>query len=463
MNDDTDIGAGGDVVVCPECGENVRITARTGMPRRGWVWILPKAIVALMILGVFALSLPGIRSSAGIGFSARSWTTPRMMVGVATPDPAILLCDVRAMRDGDKQLRHQIIDTLGKKLRNLDDMLWEGRVRFVGVEPMGFSQEVSDYGLFVSGCRVQSSSVLSDVLNPASWDVDRATPVLPGVSFWPYGYMKQISAHDHAYTRSIWFDYIDVVAVIASCWLVVWVLGLVLARCGMRPRHPRGLAVLVILGLLGVYVGVSALYPSHQHYLMVVGEAHQSSGWIAYETLMDEIESSESESELNEDGQMWEALAAVNSANPESGFLLGLQFDIGHDTDTTWWWVNLGSLIELCSGSTDSMMRRDDSADETVVETPVEFGRGIDIHLENGQSVVMKWTDNKQVRTIRIEPMTLALLLASVLWIWKLSHWAVRVWVDRQTRHRVQRNQCIFCAYPLSEEARIARSSDIRT
>jgi len=449
MNDDSQF-------ICPECGRNTQLTKAAVIHKWCLAWTLPKAIIGLMILSVLLLSLPGIRSAAGIGWSSRSWTTPREMAGAITPDPAISLHEVRAMLAGETEMKTKIFEALRKKLDGLDDVLWEGRIRFAGIESKGVAQEVSDYGFFVSGCRVQSQSLLRDVRDLESWDLERATPMESAVIYWPYGYMNQSVAHENAYMKNIWFDYIDVLAVIASVWFVVWIFGIVLKRFGIPALSHRHVMAIAIVGLLGLYIVASALYPTHRRYLMVVGKVNQSSGWIQYETLMSEIKSKESE--WNEDGQMWKALASISLANPESDLLLGLQFDYGHDIDTTWWWINLGSLVELSSGSTVSMTRRDGSAEESMVETPDEFGRGFDIQWEDGKYIALKWTSDKQVRTMKIEPTAIVLLLASVIWIWKLNHWVVRAWIDRQTLQRIRRDQCVFCAYPLTHQAALARN-----
>lgn len=460
--DQQSTGEGG--IVCTECGVDVRQISRGRHPRWSWLWVLPKLAVMLVVFATVVWCLPWVQGALGNGMLTQSSTIGGVYPGIVTADPAFTLSDAQRMLDGNMEMRAKLVDAIHRRWKPYPMHMWEASIRFVGVEKHGYSQQVWDYGLFIDGYRSYSNSVLSNLSELESWDPLAAPVVEEGMSLWPWGYSDLVLEHDGAYQRSETLDYIDVLIVIGGIWLVVWlsvhgalrVIARVKTNADRTKMRTGRMTLIGVVIVGGVYLVGSLMFPAETNYLLSIGNTKQSSEWIEYGQLIEELERNQQDPSL--DGAVWDAIETAVNVNGGEDLLLGMQVDYGHMTDMTHWWVSFHPVMGICTGSSRSYWNTDEDGLRVNMELPESIDRGMGLHMSTWQRIVFSWTDGSSMREVTFEPMAVLFLLACVVWWWKLTHWAVGKWSKRLDRRRVKRELCVECGYPLSEVGVGARS-----
>ena len=74
--------------------------------------------------------------------------------------------------------------------------------------------------------------------------------------------------------------------------------------------------------------------------------------------------------------------------------------------------------------------------------------------------LTVRWTGRLSRTRISLRPTSLVLLPMLLYWVWRGLHGTSRLLIRLKERRRERRNQCIYCAYPLSHEGTLARYPD---
>ncbi|MBL4697835.1 MAG: hypothetical protein JKX70_03275, partial [Phycisphaerales bacterium] len=407
--------------------------------------------------------LVGVLTVTGKGWSSYG-ASPSQLEAIVT-DYTALLDPIQSvgysglLDQGTDITREVFIESLLHGLNEVEKQYWGGSIRLVGVEPDGMTGRKLSYGVGEEVFRWGSRSSLLDVRVPYAWDRDPYYEDTVWVSYGPYEYSRTELKHNFALDESIAVNYVSIFAIFASGWLLVWALGFVLRRFGVRSLHsPKRLAIGVGILLLGIVV-FSAVLPNDLRFTFVNDPPVKTSEWIEYDTLIGIVE--QAKFKPDQAVQLWALLNSITPKTEDGDLIVGIQYDLGRGFDVRHWSIGIGYHIELLSGTTRWMSNPDEGANTAAVEFPSEFDRGLSVDFVDRRYFTFGWQSDLYERSVDIAPTSVLSVLAVVIWVWMALRWIALLIVKQRQRRRARQDLCIFCAYPLSDEGKKARSLGI--
>ncbi len=442
-------------VLCSECGGDVRIVQDMELPKTHRARWIPKLLVVVLLVG-----LVGVLTVTGKGWRSYGGSPSFITDYSELLDPIQSVGRSGLVDEETGSSREEFIETLSRRLNKVEKQYWGGLIRLVSVEPDGMTGRELSYGVGEEVYLWETRSSLLDVRIPDAWDQDWNPSDTVWVSYGPYKYTRGEFKHNFAFNESVVVNYISIFAIIASCWLLVWVLGAVLRRFGIRSLHsPKQLAVGIGILLLGIVVS-SAAFPNDLRYAYANDPPVKTSEWIEYDTLIEIVEQAKFNPDQAE--QLWALLKSITPDTEDSDLIVGIQDDFGRPgLGVRIWSIGIGSDIELLSGATIWRPNLDEGENTKTVEFPSEFDRGLSVDFVDRRYFTFGWQSDLYERSVHIAPTSVLSVLAVVIWVWMGLRWIALLIVKRRQRRRISRDQCIFCAYPLSDEGKKARSLGI--
>jgi hypothetical protein len=445
-------------VLCPECGEDVCTTRDTA---RGWTHrsrVLPKALTGcIALLIVLTLAFTG---SGWDSYTASSFQFEDVVKDFSEVLDPIISVGQPGYLDGEgSSSREAFIESLAQKLSEVEKQYWRVPLRLVSVEPNGMTARKRSYGVGEEIFRWKTDSHLLDVRTPDAWDRDPYQSDTVWVFYGPYEYSREVFKHNFALKKTFVVNYVSIFAVLASSWLLIWILGLMLARFGIQSLNsPKRL--LFGLGILLLGIGVFSLaFPNTLSYTLVNDPPTKTSEWVAYNTLAEIVD--QAKADPNRDSQLWAMIESISPDIQDGDLIVGIQYDYIVDSRVKLWSMGIGPDIELLSGSTRWILKMGEDENAEIVEFPSEIKRGLSLDFVDWRYFTFGWQSDRFERSVDLAPTSVMSVAAGVIWFWMLARWVALRLIKRAQRRRVRRDQCIFCAYPLSDEGKKARSLGI--
>lgn len=456
-------------VSCPECGGDVCVLNQIKQSRSHRSRVIPS-----MLWLLFVLVLIGCWLSIGIWRFANQTADHRLYVGTEfrtqfvpweskDKSPVFLSSnDMQRAVAGDEDAMRLVHGTLGSIVRVIDTKRGtsglEG-VRFAMKEPDGVIRNSSEYRFGGEWIWISRSAKVQDIraneLLKSSQDMDWNESLSSFFPFFMYAAQSSNTATASTASFAIIVQYLTVLGVLSICMLMAWLVQLIGIRCGariLRNRYTWSTVVLVFFAGSVLFVTfnpelisasstatsqVSKLTPvfSIDELRECANSEDQASDWCkrVLETIPDDVEE-----ELLL-GQLWIFDEAMGKETHEMVFDTNF-VEISYQFPLFWWG----------RASVSPAFAYRDLPERPRLEVLPD--------LLNEGTVTLQWGPPRESSFLVVNIVNIALVVVSLYWVWAGLHWGSRRILRRVQRCRVRQEQCIFCAYPLTSEARIARN-----
>jgi hypothetical protein len=438
-------------IVCPECGGDV-----CKVDRIDRVWphkslVVPR-ILWIVFLGIFlVISTPWIGSWLGSSTALRSSTQQSQDYGVRVFESLLSGKTVQDASRGDEGARHLVLEeltTVDKQNQRRDPRT---TVRFDFVDPGGVLYTGEHWGLGGKWITRSENIALEDIRDSSV--VDEHFFGRPFNNWTLFSLSRYQTGGGKS--QSFRIEMGNILGIIATCLAVVYLIRLVGRRLGVAvvsKRHSR--AFLFVVLVVGVVVFAFNNHTTISH-RSVRGKANSSTAWYSVEEIHEAIQNTQKADQLLD-----EIAQAIPAGDPDD-WLLGKTSDRGFITHFTIWEVAFGPLLKIGTGSHIEYSIEQEDGTTTRVNRPAGHHNGFGMHA-GLQYLAMSWAGKQSVAGFSMNLTQVILGIVLFYWLWKIDHGISRFvfyrFERRRTRRRIQRNQCIFCAYPLSDEGINARA-----
>jgi len=349
-----------------------------------------------------------------------------------------------------------------KLVRRIDSILerkWvagsQDKMQFVLLEPDGISTEWGYWGLGGQWVQRASNIALKDLRDPTTTDPDAFQYSRTYWSWFPITHSQvKLGGAQVVYTG---IDPFAILSMVAVCIALVYVLSRLGGRMRIQILTNRLSKVVLFLVLISIVVVGAANHSHSSGFPSARGKEIGTTSWYSHDELQSLV------SETGSVDHLIEEIANATPSDRGGDLLLGEKWDRGYETIFKMVEFGLGDQLQLCSGSRMDFFEEQPDGTLTRTAIPDHLHPGLDFGSYGLTQVWIGWTIGKTKMSFGFNLPILILAIVFYYWLWKGFHRIAQIGLGVVQRKRIQRNQCIFCAYPLSEEARIARSSDIRT
>lgn len=487
-----------DVVVgsaCPECGHDVSVledvkrkwTHRSRvLPRIGWV-VLCLGLIGYLVWGGQYHSYQQLASENRTQQVTAGWWNQASFtpadVGMTNSDEASYFStrDLRDAIDGDEDALGRIALKIGEagahnREAAINTFGPVGHVKFGWREPYGSKGSRQDYRfggmLFTMGEDIMLQDIRDD--ESVGHDSYHWSWGEGGWDFWPRIGYKEISQADELYlngaVRRGWaVDLVGVFGLVSMCLVGAWVIGLVLGVVGVSKIKWRRLRY-GLFALLLVSAGVVSLVDvDRTNYRM--GENSQGGtlteafsvddldtvvadelALIAFcEQLLELVPSDERDEMLL--AQAWE-------------FVPGDKAEVRARPSYRRVYVSVGSRFGSPLGNTLAWIQFERRVFEDVDGAYVErspMGRSRWEQFSQRGTIDIGWGPVEKQSGLSLSVFGWVSIGVMIWMIWAVLHWVARIVFRRVQKRRVGRNECVFCAYPLTQAGSQARYPEVES
>lgn len=462
-------------IACPECGKDVCVLHDT---KRSWTHrsrVIPRIVWAVVCLGLI-----GYWISTGQVYSvknqtqAQAYQVPAMPAGKVSTNlnpigradleiEYVSSQDFRDAIDGDEQA----ISVVRKKITEASVATKESKtwgsvesVQFGWKEPFGSFTSNKMYRFGGMLYSTHHSIKLHDIRDPNSvghkqyrwsWG-ENDWSIFPRLG-------KRSVTQNGAIIDSWNIQYVNIFRLVSICIVCGWLVGILGRRLHIPVIKKRYTSMVLAVALILVGVIYAGTNP---------GVQEQTSGSFARDIAQSNVYTIEQLDEaVSDDVKLIELSRELIGVIPEwetQELLLSQAWNYAKTNvadGTVKKWAKPTTDIFSVSLSHSSQLigytkisYPDIKADEQVrASWKPSFWEGI---REHGV-VAIQWGPLENQRMISIGVLTF-ISIGVLFWlIWKINHWCARFVLGRVQKRRVIGNQCIFCAYPLTQEATQAR------
>ncbi len=464
---------GSENIVCPECGEDVCITRDTA---RGWTHrsrVLPRIVWIAAILGLVGYwvsigQLNFVRGEKGMNHVPPTANiVPRIHTSL---DPTNIVGNT-VTYVSTQDLRDAIggdADALGKVRDKLNEAHTINQTKTYGgnqVETVVFGWQ-EPYGTFGSYQQYQFGGTLlwlaerimvQDVRDPDSIgrNMYQGDWREGGWSFFPrLGYTR--ITHDGAVSRSWHVSLVNLFGVVSVGIVSAWLIVLPGRWFGLSLVCKRWFRLALFLSILVLFVLLSGIRSERKEYtrgnysqdiaqsqVYSVDElgraaADESALTVLCQELLDLVPAQETDLLL---AQAWTFKPSVGKqwAKPVTD---RLHVSIGRQ----------GMLV-----SYEKRVYQVQDGEDIPARYRPSFWR--DIQYSGMMPMLWGPIENQKILGVGIFRL---ISIGVLFWlIWRVLHWGARMVLVLVQKRRVLRNQCVFCAYPLTQEATQARYPEV--
>ncbi len=270
------------------------------------------------------------------------------------------------------------------------------------------------------------------------------------------------SLHDGAANQEWSISLIGVFGIFSMVFILVWVAGIIAGLVGVRVAGRRSIQVGLFF-VLFVAVAATSYFGVYQYTSLRAG----AYGDIVQSKVYSIAEMEALTGDENEAMKLIEDLLGLFATNPQGPNGLGYA---GEELLAQFWSRDLANVKNWPQTTNDRF--------DLLIGYGwplLNYERLNYIDLQDGQEVTVLVHDStweyfrkRGMLTLRWGPPEhrASLSIGIVTWIsigvlfwliWKFVHWCARFIIGRVQKRRVIGNQCIFCAYPLTQEATQAR------
>jgi len=405
------------------------------------------------------IQMPSMWPSGGSG--GRVFTSLNPTYRAAAEVSYISNRDMSDAIGGDSEAMGRVIDRVGEAAahnkENLDSLRAVETVAFGWKEPDGVFTFNRVYSFGGSLLRIHQSTMVNDVRNRDS--IGRNTYQGDygdgGWSFFPWmGY--SIVTHDGAAFRS-WAIYLpNLFGVLSVCVVLAWIVVLVGVRLGVSAIRKRSLQAALYLTLL---VLAGFLGSSNVSFFDRVQSNHSQDIAQSQAYQVDElIQAASDDSALIALCQELLDLVPVQ----ETDLLLSQAWTFTPSPVNRWTkpttdrlHVSIGYQGMLVSYEKRVYQVRDG---ETI---PARHRKPFWDGIRDFGIVAAHWGPIENQKSLSVGLFHL-ISIGVLFWLaWRVSHGLSRFVFGRIQKRRVLRNQCVYCAYPLTQEATQARYPEV--
>lgn len=442
---------------CPECGGDSTASTRPGGTYRKrfilrlvcFLALLAGVIVPFAMTTEYTSRKSTPQPSAGLAFQ-QSYLEP------IRPD-SLSLESLRSAIDGDEAYLNDFVERLREFSKPLQPRSVPHPIVGLRIElaPYRFTEtKWSSYGLFGTVIGVTDKIEYTDASQGLA-----TKPTRNSTTFWPSLNYKW-TPQGQGVAKSLWIDYIQILAwasliMLGTNWMTKklnrWQIPLT-----SKPSHRMmwGLVVLVILsGIIALNPRSDTSYWASKEKVVTSGEYIETERVLASlddperaRTLLREM--SITLMHLPEPARHAALIRRDYGMVPADLFLPDLEYSFSQDLKHP----ILGRLFKHRYGRYAQTL-----APEDVI--PVTTSRRWRDLSESG-SINLSTSSIHERRTTTVGFKAIIILFACLLVAWGIAGRLVRLINHRVERRRYRRNLCVFCAYPLSDEAIVARNSD---
>jgi hypothetical protein len=460
-------------IVCPECGGDVCVvhdTARGWMHRSrvlarvAWVVLCLGLIGYWVSIGQYSSALTPANTTSQQARSNR-WidaTLNPSIMGAEVGEDLVYVSaqDLRDAIDGDEDALVSVAQKFGEAAeynrRNKDSSALIERVQFAWHEPYGTFGSLRRYRFGRSLLWLSESIMLEDIrdhdsvgraLSQRSWDEG-------GWFFWPrFGHTN--ITRDGAITRSWDVDLVGVFQLVCVCLAGAWLIGLAVGLIGLSKKKRFTVRCGVFIVLL-ISAGLVS-WSEASVYTYERGESSQDIALSGAWTLdyLDGVIADENKMSL-----FCQDLLGLIPDGYGEDLLLAQAWDyvpvsrqvIDPSKKAVVLWIKYTLLIEYHGYQFEHV-------DEAREIQQLLDGSMWDRLIKSGM-LSLRWGPLERQSTLSIGVFTWISIGVVFGMLWTMTHWVSRLVFGRIQKRRVRRAQCIFCAYPLSDEGKRARACE---
>ena len=460
------------VNVCPECGSDVSVLRDT---TRNWTHTsrMSASIIWLVIvlglvgywlfLGAWESTQTQINNRITLGsefrFALAPWSMPTDSdFGFLSSDELI------GTIDGDEDALNRVKDTLqlavnDAVLTNQDKYGLLG-IKYGLIEPAAYISSYADYTLGGDWVTMTTSDSILDVRNLDSMDSNRVFDWEDADwEFFPVlSYSKRSSDTTSGSTKNfvIQVDYLTILGVLSVCVIFVWVFHWTASRAGWNALGKRTIRIALIAAMFLLCTAVTMLTPQKQI---------SRSSTTSIQSLISPAYSLDELGEIAQDSVQaigWATeILSMYPEDQQEDMMLGQYRVFDQDLDTSVYEMGFERSEILIGNRFDLFTWGRASFQNGFPQSNLPKPHSIEsklrsLHYEG--ALVYIWGPPRSVSFVRIKIVHLALIGMTLYLFWVSLQLISLLIFKGVQRRRVRRDQCIFCAYPLTSEARIARN-----
>lgn len=457
-------------VSCPECGGDVRVLKQIKQSRSHRSRVIPSVLWLVLVLALVA-----------IWFWTGAWTTTSRTGNLRNPvgsdfrtayvpweptenaEPVYISSgEMHRAIEGDKDALRKVNGTLTTIIDRVDanqGVAGLMGVRFSFKEPQAQLDTYTAFGLgggwFLSG----NSRTLSDIRDVDSSNTDvftdwesRSWGLYPRIS---YSQLKSDTTNGRILNLLIYLHYPTILGILSLCMIFAWFIRWVGRSVGVKSAEKRFVWSAIVVSFFAFcFIGAVLNQSTSSKRYTTSSQSTQISSMYSIEELrastLDALKTAEwcaslltlIPKEQNRDlllGQLW----VFDKSKPKSS----------HEYTS--------KSVEIAVIKEHSLIRWGEASygDEVALEDLPKTDDWYPLHsLRDQGTVAIRWGSPRRPKYVFVNIVNIALVVVSLFWVWAGLHWASRRILGCVQRRRVRRDQCIFCAYPLTSEARIARN-----
>ncbi len=460
------------VNVCPECGQDVRVLRDTN---RSWTHTsrMSASIIWLVIvlglvgywlfLGAWDYAQAQIDNRVTLGSEFRlalaPWTLP-----TDTDFGFLSTGELIHAIDGDEEALERVKDTLQLAV---DDAVSTNQdkygllgIKYGLIEPAAYISSYADYTLGGDWVTMTTSDSILDVRNLDSMDSNRVFDWEDADwEFFPVlAYSKRSSDTTSGSTKNfvIQVDYLTILGVLSVCVIFVWVFHWTASRAGWNALGKRTIRIALIAAMFLLCIAVTMLTPQKQ-----ISRSSTTS-------IQSPISPAYSLDELGEIAQDsvqtigWATeILSMYPEDQQEDLMLGQYRVFDQDVDTSVYEMGFERSEILIGNRFDLFTWGRGSFQDEFPQSNLPKPHSIESKLRSLQyegALVHIWGPPRSTSFVQIKIVHLALIGMALYLFWGSLQLISLLIFKGVQRRRVRRDQCIFCAYPLTSEARIARN-----
>jgi len=460
-------------IVCPECGGDVCVVHDTA---RGWTHrsrVLPRMTWAVVCLGLIGYWVSIGQYSAALTpanttnqqarnnrWIAATLNPLELGLGVGEDYVYVSAQDLRDAIDGDEDVLVSVAQKFGEaeeyNRKNKDSSTSIERVQFAWHEPYGSIGSLRRFSFGKSLLWLSESIMLEDIRDHDSVGRSQSSGSWGegGWSFWPrFGYTD--ITRDGAVTRSWDVNLVGIFQLVSVCLVGAWLIGLAIGLIGLskekRFKVRCGVFIVLLISAGLVSWGEAWVYTFER------GESSQDIALSGAWTLdyLDSVIADEDKMSL-----FCKDLLGLIPAGYGEDLLLAQAWDyapvsrqvIDPSEKTVVLWIRYTLLIGYYGYQFEHVdeAREIQQVDGTIWDGLIDYGM-----------LRLRWGPLERQSTLSIGVFSW-ISIGVVFWmLWTMTHWVSRLVFGRIQKRRVRRNQCIICAYPLTQEATQARYPEV--
>lgn len=457
-------------VSCPECGGDVCVLKQIKQSRSHRSRVIPSVLWLVLVLALVALwvwngawtttsQTGNLRETVGSEFRTAyvPWEPAEDV------DPVYLSSrEMHEAIEGDKDALRKVNGTLSTIIDRVDaNQRVAGLmgVRFSFKEPQAQLDRFTSYGFgggwFLSG----NSRTLTDIRDVDSSDTDaftdwesRSWGLYPKIS---YSQLKSDTTNGRVLNLLVYLHYPTVLGILSLCMIFAWFIQWIGRSVGFKSAEKRFVwSAIVVSLLIFCFIGALLNQSTSSKRYTTSSQSTPISSMYSIEELRASMQDAEKTAE-------WCAgVLALLPADQNRDLLLG-QLWVFDETMPKSSHEYTAKAVEIAIIREHPLIRWGHTSYGVGV-APEDLPKSADwnpLHsLRDQGTIAFRWGSQRQPRYVFVNIVNIALLVVSLYWVWAGLHWGSRRILRRVQRRRVRREQCIFCAYPLTSEARIARN-----